>query len=97
MGNSLVISAWLLVISIIGSILILRWVGEERSKFLFIEAFIVGLFGGDALHAHVLHDRVVERLVADLFADLNHTRNLVSFAFAHKVRDGGGEDEGDFR
>ena len=35
----------------------------------------------------VLHDCVVERLVALLFSDLNHAGDLVSLAFADEVRD----------
>ena len=35
----------------------------------------------------MVHDGVVERLVALLLADLNHARDLVRFAFADKVRD----------
>ena len=37
--------------------------------------------------SQMVHDRVVERLVALLFADLDHARNLVRLAFADEVRD----------
>ena len=38
-------------------------------------------------------DRVIERLVAEFFADLNHTGNLVRLAFADVRRDGRVADE----
>src|SRR4051812_32739334 len=41
----------------------------------------------------MFEDGVVERLVADFFADLDHAWDLVSFAFANQVCDGGGENE----
>ena len=41
----------------------------------------------------MFHDRIVERLIADLFADLDHAGDLVRLSFAHQVGDGGGEDQ----
>src|SRR5947207_14451519 len=41
----------------------------------------------------MFHDRVVQRLIAFFLADLNHARDLVRFSFAHKVRDGGVDDQ----
>ena len=43
--------------------------------------------------AQMLHDRVVERLVALLLADLDHARDLVRLAFADEVRDRHVDDE----
>src|ERR1051325_2006376 len=74
-------------------LVVLRRGGEEMLEFLLVEALVVGLFGGNPLHAQVLHDRVVKRLVAQLFAHLNHARDLMGFALAHEVRNSGGEHE----
>src|SRR5258708_19723250 len=41
----------------------------------------------------MLHDRVVQRLIAFFLADLNHARDLVRFSFAHEVRNGGVDDQ----
>src|SRR5262249_51171952 len=67
--------------------------GEEGPEFFLVEAFIVGLFWRNPFHAQVLHDRIIERLIAELLADLDHARNLVRFPFAHEVGNGRGEDE----
>ncbi|MFM1944769.1 MAG: hypothetical protein RI897_3751 [Verrucomicrobiota bacterium] len=55
--------------------------------------FIVGVFGGDPFHAEMIHDGVIHGHVAHFFADLDHTIDLVGFAFADEVGDGGGEDQ----
>ena len=41
----------------------------------------------------MIHDRVVEGLVALLFSDLNHAGDLVSFGFADEVRDRDVDDQ----
>ncbi len=41
----------------------------------------------------MLHNRIVQRLITDLLADLDHAGNLVRLAFAHEVGDGRSEDE----
>src|SRR5258708_8471656 len=49
------------------------------------------LFPYTTLFRSMFHDGIVERLVAQFLAHLDHAGNLVSFAFAHEVGDGGGE------
>ena len=61
---------------------------EELPEFLLINRLVVRFLGRNAGVAQMIHDRVVERLVALLFADLNHARDLVRFGFAHEVGDG---------
>src|SRR5438477_530479 len=41
----------------------------------------------------MIHNRVIEGLVAQFFADLDHAGQLMRFAFAHEICDGGGEHE----
>ena len=41
----------------------------------------------------VLHDGVVQRLIAFFLADLNHARDLVRFSLAHEIGDGGVDDQ----
>ena len=41
----------------------------------------------------MFHDRIVKRRVAHFLADLNHAGNLMCLAFAHQIRNGGGEDK----
>ena len=62
-------------------------------ELLFVEALVVRLFGADPFHSQVLHDRVVQRLIAEFLADLNHAGNLMRLAFAHKVGYGRGEHQ----
>ena len=61
--------------------------------FLFIYRLVVRFLGRNARMAEMLHDRVVERLVAFLLADLNHAGDLVGLAFANEVRDRHIDDE----
>ena len=70
--------------------------GQQGAEFLLVQRLVVGVFRRNAFHAHVLHDVVVQRLVAVFFADLDHAGNLVGLAFAHQVGDGGVEDQ-DFK
>ena len=44
----------------------------------------------------MFHNRIVQRLIAEFLAHLNHARNLVRLAFADQVCDCGGENE-DFK
>src|SRR5215467_16356581 len=66
---------------------------QEGPEFLFVDGLVVGFLRRDALHSQMIHDGVIERLVADSLADLDHAGDLVSLAFADKVRDGGSEDQ----
>src|ERR1051325_3897225 len=66
---------------------------QKRTEFLLVHGFVVCLFGRDAFHADVFHDGVIQRLIAEFLADLDHAWNLVSLAFAHQVGDGRSEDE----
>ena len=67
--------------------------GKERAEFFLVEAFLVGLLRRDAPHAQVFQDGVIQRLVANLLANLDHTGNLVSFALAHEIGNGCREHE----
>ena len=69
------------------------WVGEKWAEFAFIERLIICFFGGNAFHTQMLHDCVIQRLVAELLADLNHAGNLVGFGFAHEVGNSRGKDQ----
>ena len=64
-----------------------------RCGISFCRGFVVSFLGRNSFHPQMLHDRVIQRLVAVLLADLNHAGNLVGLAFAHEVRDGRGEHE----
>ena len=67
--------------------------GEQGAEFFPVQRLVVSVFGRNPFHAHVLHDVIVERLIADFLADLDHARNLVGFAFADEVGDGGVENQ----
>src|SRR5258708_26671310 len=66
-------------------IVVVRWRFQEWPEFLFIEAFVVSLLRGNPFHFDVVHDGVVQRLIAQLFAHLNHAGDLMGFAFANEV------------
>ena len=66
---------------------IVRRVLEELPEFFLIDGLVVRFFRRNAGVAKMIHDRVVERLVALLFADLNHAGDLVRLGFAHEVGD----------
>src|SRR5690348_13201601 len=53
---------------------------QERTEFLFVEGLVVGFIGRYAFHSQVIHDGVVEWLIAEFLADLDHTGDLVCLA-----------------
>src|SRR5256885_6983997 len=63
--------------------------GEKLAESFLIDALVVGLFLRNTRVSQVVHDRVVERLIAFFLADLKHARDLVGFPFAHEIRDRG--------
>src|SRR5438105_3069874 len=76
------------------STLIIFWrMSQERPEFFLVQRLFVRLLRGNAFHSDMLHDGVVQWLVPHFFADLDHAWNLMRFALAHQVGDGGGEDK----
>src|ERR1043165_129603 len=67
--------------------------GQEGAKLLLIDCFVVSFFGRNAFHSQVLHNRVIQRLIAELLADLNHAGNLMRLAFANEVGNSSREDQ----
>ena len=65
---------------------------KGRNFFLSI-ALVVSFLRRNAHLPQMVHDGVVQRLVAFLFADLNHARDLMRLRFAHQVRDRGVDDQ----
>src|SRR5881394_3014258 len=74
-------------------LVVLRRCGKEVLEFLLVEALVVGLIGCNPLHSQMLHYRVVQRLVSQLFADLNHAGDLMGLAFANEIGDGRGKHQ----
>src|SRR6266550_2161042 len=73
--------------------IILGGMWQESPEFLFVDRLVISLFRRDAFHSHVLENRVVQRLIAELLADLDHAGDLMGLAFAHKIGDGGGKHQ----
>src|ERR1039458_6167310 len=69
---------------------------QESPEFPFVDALFIGFFWRNSFHADVFHDGVVEGLIPDFLADLDHARNLMRLALAHQVGNGRGEDQ-DFK
>ncbi len=66
---------------------------QERTEFFLVERLVVSIFGRDPLHADMLHDMIVQRLVAGLFTNLDHAVDLVGFTFTHQIGDGRVENQ----
>src|SRR5262245_20536142 len=74
-------------------IVVFRRVGEELPEFLFVERLVVRILRRVPLHAQMFHNGIIQRLIAQFLADLDHARDLVRLAFAHEVGDGRREHE----
>ena len=77
----------------LGLFFVKRRGGKEGPEFSFVQALVVSLFRGNAFHFEMFHDRVVQRLVPQFFADLNHAGKLMCFAFPDQVRNGSRENQ----
>src|SRR5437667_7769751 len=61
---------------------------QKWEELRLVDALVVRVLGADALGVQVVHDRVVERLHAELLAGLDRRGHLMRLALADEIRDG---------
>src|SRR5437763_17131896 len=64
---------------------IFRGILQEWPEFFLIDCLVIGFLGRNPGMTQMLQNRVIERLVAFLFADLDHAWDLMRFRFANEV------------